>query len=115
MGADVRAVATTTVSILRGTATDGYGDAVDDNTGTPAATGVPASILEQNRRVFLPAEQAFRIVRTYAGRVGPEVDIRKDDRLLDEQTNIVYLVTDLSDPHASVMHPDYQLQLSRTT
>jgi len=111
----VRAVATTTVSILRGTTTDGYGDTVDDNTGQPVATGVPASILEQNRRVFLPAEQAVRIVRTYAARVGPEIDVRKDDRLLDEQTNTIYLVTDLSDPHASVMHPDIALQLSRTT
>ena len=111
----MRAVATTTISILRGTVTNGYGDTVDDNTSQPVATGVPASILEQNRRVFLPAEQAFRIVRTYAGRVCPEIDIRKDDRVKDEQTSIVYLVTDLSDPHASPLHPDYQLQLSRTT
>lgn len=109
----MRAAANCTVSILRGTTTDTYGDEVD--TLTAVQTGVVAWIFEQNRRVYLPAEAAYRIVRTYAGRVGAEVDIRKDDRVKNEQTNAVYLVTDIADSGSAAHRPDIVLQLSRTT
>lgn len=109
----MRAAANCTVSILRGSTTDSYGDVVDQN--TVVQSGVQAWIFEQNRRVFVPAEGAFRIIRTYAARVGSEIDVRKDDRLLHEQTTDIYLVTDLSDSSSAAHRPDTVLQLSRTT
>ena len=93
------ATATTTVSILRGDETNDYGDTVDSDTAI--YTGIPAAIHEQNRRVFLPAEQAYRIVRFYTGRLPSNTDVVKNDRIKDERTGHVYLVVDLAD---SVSH-----------
>lgn len=107
------ATATTTVSILRGDETNEYGDVVDSDTAI--RTRVPASIHEQNRRVFLPAEQAYRIVRFSTARLPSNVDIRKNDRLRDERTGAVYLVTDLADAVSPAFAPDRHVELSRTT
>lgn len=113
----MRSAANTTISILRGTEVNGYGDTVDSD--TPIYTHVVAAILETSRRTYLPAEGAHRVIRSYAGRVGAEVDLRKDDRVRDERTNIVYLVTDLQDPAgfglAGGMLLDLKFTLSRTT
>jgi hypothetical protein len=92
----VKAAANTTITILRGTELDAFGDEVDSQVA--AHTGVLAAIAEVGRRVFLPAENAYRVVRAYQCRVGFEADLRKDDRVRDEQSGTVYLVTELSDP-----------------
>lgn len=109
----MRAAANRTVSIIRAVTTDAWGDAVD--TETVLYTRVLCSLIEQNRRVYLPAEQAFRYIRSYAGRVGPETDLQKNDRIKDERTNIVYLVTDLGDPESAALQPDITFTASRTT
>lgn len=108
----MKAAANCKVTILRGTEANQYNDLVDSDVAV--RTGIPASILEQGRRVYLPAEAAFRIIRSYAGRVGAEVDIQKDDRLRDERTGVVYLVTDLADSRSPAHTPDKVLVLSRT-
>jgi hypothetical protein len=110
----VRGKATTKVSILRGTDTNEFEDEVDDNNVIPAASGVVAAIAERTRRVYLPSEGATRVVRTYSGQIGHEVDIRKGDRLRDENTSVVYLVEEISEPVNPANQPDYELQLSRT-
>lgn len=109
----MRAVANCTVSILRGTETNAEDDEVDLE--VPIYAGVRASIVQQSRRVYLPAEGASRIVRSYAGRVGAEVDVQKSDRLRRESDGVVFLVVDIGDPLSPVMTPDIQLSLSRTT
>lgn len=98
---------------MRGTTTNVYDDLVDADTAV--ATRVPCSLIEQTRRVFLPAEGAIRIVRSYAGRVGSETDLRKDDRIRDERTSVEYLVTDLGDPESAALDPDISFTASRTT
>lgn len=114
MGPDaVRAAATCRVSILRGTETNGYGDTVDSETAV--RSGVPCSLIEQTRRVYLPDEGATRIIRSYAGRVGPETDLRKDDRIRNERNGRTYLVTDLGDPESAALDPDITFTASRTT
>lgn len=107
------AAATTVVSILRGDETNEYGDVVDSDTAVYA--GIPASIVEQNRRVYLPAEQAYRIVRSYEGRLPSNTDVQKNDRIRDERTNVIYLVVNLADPVALAFTPDRHVELSRTT
>lgn len=106
--------ANTTVSILRGGSTDDFGDVVDDP--VTVRRRVPASIVEQSRRVFLPAEGAFRVVRTLAGRVPAGTDVLKSDRIKDERTSQIYLVEELSQPATAgaVMLQDIALQLSYT-
>ena len=109
----MRSRANCRVTVLRGTETNGFGDLVDSDAAV--ASGIPALINEQNRRVYLPAEGAVRVVRSYAGMIGAERDIRKGDRLRDERNGRVYLVLEISEQTHSAMTPDYELVLSRTT
>lgn len=113
MGADVIAVATTTVSVLRGTTTDPYGDVMDSD--TPIVTGLPISIIEQRRKVFTADNPDPRTVRYITGRVGSGTDIRVNDRLKDERTGYVYAVDEIGDPMNPVIATDIQLDLKRTS
>lgn len=105
--------ATHRVSILRGTETDTYGDMVDSNIAI--RNGVQISIQETNRRTFVPAEGAYRVIRSYSATVGYETDLRKDDRIrLPDGT--IFLVVDISEPLPVFgSKPDRTVTLSRTT
>lgn len=87
-------IATTTVTIMRGTAENDYGDEID--TDEPVATGVRASILEQPVTGGRPSSGRKDTPRTYAMRVWRGVDLRQDDRIRDERTGSVYYVTSLN-------------------
>lgn len=104
-------IPTTTVDILRGETTDAYGDPAD--AATPAASGVPASIIETSRRIFLPAESRLTKVRIFTGRVRPEVDVREGDRLRDTTTASIYLVEAVSRPASPIGAADARLDLRR--
>lgn len=86
--------ASTTVSILRGTTTDRFGDEAD--TDTVIASGVPASILERPATGARPASGRKDTPRGYAMRVWNSVDLRQDDRVRDERTGLVYVVLTLA-------------------
>lgn len=105
--------ANTRVTILRGTSTNDYEDEVDDT--TTVEKNVLCALEETNRRVYLPAEQRITIVRTYSARLSPRAPIQKLDRLRDQKTGRIYLVTDLSDPQSAHHTPDIHVELSRTT
>ena len=105
--------ANTRVTILRGTSTNDYEDSVDEEVSV--RTDVLCALEETNRRVYLPAEQATRIVRTYSARLSPTAPVQKGDRLRDQRTQVVYLVTDLNDPQSAHHTPDIHVELSRTT
>jgi hypothetical protein len=110
----VIARANTRVSVLRGTETNDYGDVVDG--AAPVLAGIPASLLETSRRTYLPAEGAFRVVRSIVCRLPPRTQVLKGDRIRDERTNVVYVINDLNDNPGSPAHiPDVVVQLSRTT
>lgn len=104
--------ATTRVSILRGQTTDPYGDPVDNT--TPAATGVPASIVEQSRQVTDPTTGAPRVVRFLIGRFYPGTDLRSGDRVKDERDGTVFIVDAISRPQNPVRAPDVRAELRRT-
>jgi hypothetical protein len=84
-------LATTTVTILRGTETDRFGDDVD--TDTIVGERIPASILEQPVRGARPASGRADTPRTYALRMWRNFDLRQDDRVRDERTGVLYYVT----------------------
>lgn len=104
-------IATTTVAVLRGETTDDYGDPVDDD--TPIRGGVPVSLIERDRRVYVPAEGRTTIVRQVTGRARPNADIREGDRLRDERTQSIYLVEGVSRPSSPIGAADMRLVLRR--
>jgi hypothetical protein len=109
----MQAIATTTVSILRGTTTDDYGDERD--TDTPVATGVPASLTEQSRRVTTRDDPTPRIVRYAVARLPARTDVTDQDRIRDERTGAVYIVDAVSGMTNPTFEVDRRLDLRRTT
>jgi hypothetical protein len=107
------ALATTTVTVYRGTTTDAYGD--EQDTDTPVHTGIPASIVEQSRRVTTRDDPTPRIVRYTVGRVTAGTDITDQDRLKDERTGAVYIVDAVSQMTSAAVAADLRLDLRRTT
>lgn len=102
---------TTTVAILRGETLDEYGDPVDSD--IPVRGGVPVSLIERDRRVYVAAESRTTIVRQVTGRARPDADIQEQDRLRDERSGSIYLVEAVSRPSSPVGMADVRLVLRR--
>lgn len=102
--------ATTTLSIYRATTQSDYGDEVDDNS-TPIASGQIGSIIEQSRRVYLPAEDRLTVVLNATGRVKSGTDITEGDRIKDEKTGRIYFVEGVSNPQVPRGRADMRLIL----
>jgi hypothetical protein len=109
----VLAVATTTLTVLRGTTTDAYGD--EQDTDTVVATGVVASLTEQSRRVTTRDDPTPRVVRYAVARVTAGTDITDQDRVRDERTGAVYIVDAVSQMANPAVAADLRLDLRRTT
>lgn len=109
----MQAVATTKLTVMRGTSTDGYGD--EQDTDTPHATGIPASLTEQSRRVTTRDDPIPRIVRYAIARVAAGTDITDQDRVRDERTGAVYIVDATSSMANPAMAADLRLDMRRTT
>lgn len=109
----MQAIATTRISVLRGTSVDAYGDEVDID--TPVASGIPASLTEQSRRVTTRDDPTPRIVRYTVARVAAGTDIQDLDRVRDERTGAVYIVDAVSSMANPAVTPDIRLDLRRTT
>lgn len=109
----MQAIATTTVSVLRGTTTDAYGDEKD--TDTPISAGIPASLTEQSRRVTTRDDPTPRIVRYAVARVPARTDVRDQDRIRDDRTGAIYIVDAVSSMANPTAVPDIRLDLRRTT
>lgn len=107
------ATATTTLTVLRGTSTNAWGDEID--TDTPRYTGIPASLVEQTRRVTTRDDPTPRIVRYAVGRVTAGTDITDQDRIRDERTGAVYIVDAVSSMNSAAVAADLRLDLRRTT
>lgn len=83
--------ATTTISILRGTVTDRYGDEADSD--TVVASRIPASILEKPVQGARPASGRKDTPRGYFLRTWRVFAFQQGDRVRDERTGYVYAVT----------------------
>lgn len=109
----MQAIATTRLDVLRGTTTDAYGD--EQDTDTVVATGIPASLTEQSRRVTTRDDPTPRIIRTITARVPAGSDIRDQDRVRDQRTGAVYIVDAPSTMANPTLAVDLRLDLRRTT
>jgi hypothetical protein len=119
-------MANTTVSILRGSTTDEYGDCQDYD--VPIATGVIAYITSPSQSPFRPIVLGSTIYMP--GTIAPSVtreiicalpygtDVTNEDRVLDETSQIEYevlLVTQPGPVGGGGTYPDMQLTLRRVT
>jgi len=109
----VYAVANTTVSVLRGSEEDRYGDEVD--AATAIATGILASMSETAQSVFDPSTGTRRVVRAYRARVPRNTDVVPSDRIKDETTNDIYTINDIIKQTQPGFSGDLRLELERTT
>jgi hypothetical protein len=109
----VYVIATCTASILRGTATDTYGDAVDS--AVAIATGVIASIREQSRVAFDPSTQEPRVVRFTQGVMPAGTDVTETDQVRDDTYGVTYIVTSVTQGRQPGFTPDLELQLKQIT
>lgn len=98
-------VATTTVSVLRGTETDTYGD--EQDTIDVVSTGTPASIIEGRQNVLTGADNIPRVVRIFKLRAPAYLDVRRGDRIKDERNGEIYIV----DAPVRVQNPAYTTDL----
>lgn len=87
------ATPTTVVDVLRGTATNNYGDVIDAT--TVAISGLPMSIIEQRRTVRGPNESEDRVIRTHKGRARNGAGLLKGDRLRDRTTARVFVIAEV--------------------
>ena len=106
-------LATTTVTVLRGVATDRFGDEVD--TDTVVAGNVPASILERPVTGTRPVSGRKDTPRTYALRCWRVNDVRQGDRIRDERTGFLYVVTTAAPSTNPVGLGSTRLDLQRVT
>jgi hypothetical protein len=109
----MQAVATTKITVLRGTSTDGYGD--EQDTDTAVHVGIPASLTEQSRRVTTRDDPVPRIVRYAIARVPARTEVTDQDRVLDERTGAKYIVDAVSGMDNPAIEVDRRLDLRRTT
>jgi hypothetical protein len=107
------AVPTTTVSILRGTTTNPFGDVQD--TAAIAASGIPASLLEYSQESKRPADRHQQTVRMARCRIPGTTTVQTGDRIKDENTLAVYAVDDSTQLRNIVSTTDLRLVLRRIT
>lgn len=100
---------TTTVTVLRGSTTDAFGDAVAAD--TVAASAMPFSLLEQRRNTYIATENRVEQVRYFTGRAPGDADIRISDRIRDELTGTVYFVDTVTRVGSPVTLNDLRLDL----
>lgn len=89
-----------------------YGNPLPDNT-VPLHSGVVASIIEKDSRVWDPATQTPRVVRVVRGTVPSTTDILTGDRIRDDTHGVLYAVQNVTRPRAPGRTPDAELELKR--
>lgn len=109
-------IANTTVTVLRGSTTNAFGDTIPS--GTAVLEGVPAFIGETGRKVQDPGSPAPRTIREVAGHVPRWAGVLNTDQLRDDRTGDTYQVLSVTDPPSLFGSPGewaQVLELKRTT
>jgi len=106
-------LANASVSVLRGTDTDDFGDETDASTAV--ATGVPAAVVESSKVVLDQATQTPRTVRSLTCVMPSWADVLDTDRLQDQATGRIYIIESV-ERQPSLGYPgDQVLTLKRDT
>lgn len=108
------ATPTTTVSVLRGTVANEFGDVLDADTPAPGLTGIPASIIERSQKPREPKNSEDRIIRIFKGRLPRGTDVQKGDRLRDA-AGATYVIDNLYRQANPFWKQDLTVDLSLTT
>jgi hypothetical protein len=99
----------TTVSVLRGTEVNAYGDRT--NVGQPVHTCIPAAIVESSKQVFDRASMRFQTIRTSSCVVPDWADILDTDTLIDETSGNAYMIESVTLQPTLGIPPDKLLVL----
>ena len=78
------------ITILRGSATDAFGD--ESDVGEPYITGIPAAIAETTDVVFDQATQRPQVIRSITCVLPNWADVLDTDTLFDPATGNYYLI-----------------------
>lgn len=89
-------VANTTISVLRGTTTDAFGDTIDADEAV--ATCIPVFLAETGRTVQDPSMQTPRTIREVTAQVPGWAGVLNTDRILDERSGDIYIVLSVTQP-----------------
>lgn len=106
-------VPTTTVTVLRGTATDAYDDETDAAAVVAAYKKVPASISEQTPLVQITSEGTPRTIRRFVARIRGDVQLQETDRIKDDRTNEIYIIDVATNLQNPVFTPERRVNLRR--
>lgn len=106
-------VATTSVSVLRGTTTNAFGDVLD--TGAVHQSGIPAYLNETTAVIYDQVAQTPRVVRTTTCILPFGTDVLETDQVKDEQTATIYMVEAVTTPHIPGRAYDLNLVLKNVS
>jgi hypothetical protein len=112
----VAEVANTTITLLRGTTTDEWGDTID--AGTPVASAIPAFLAETSHRVQDPTTPMPRVIRQTTARVPYWLGVQNTDQVVDETSGDKYIVLAVTQPPSLFGNPSnwpLVLDLGRVT
>lgn len=110
------AVANTTMTVLRGTGKNQFGDTID--AGTPVLSGIPVFIGEVTRTVQDPTTPTPRVIRSATAQVPGWCGLQNTDQVVDERTGAKYIVLSVTQPPALFGSPadwDQVAELKRVT
>jgi len=102
-------LANTTLSVLRGTTVNAYGDKT--NVGNPLYTGIPAAVVEKSKQSFDRDTQRFQTIRTSMCVVPDWADILDTDTLMDESTGNFFMIEDIQTQPSLGVPPEKILTL----
>jgi hypothetical protein len=105
----VMELATTTLTVMRGTNVNEWGDRT--NVGIPLYEGIPAGLVESAKQVFDRASQRHQVVRTTTCVVPDWADILSTDTLMDETTGNYYMIESVTMQPSLGLPPDKLLTL----
>lgn len=105
-------LATTTASVLRGSTTSVYGD--EQDAATVVASGLQLGLMPAGQSGTRSADARPQEVERFRGRMPYGSDVRVGDRLQDERSGLIYLVTGSHQAANPVLAQDLAVDLTRT-
>lgn len=102
------------VTIFRGTETNWAGDEVDAN--TPVLEHIPATLIETGHKTQDPSSPTPRTIREITLRLPYWTGVQTSDRILDENTQDIYIVISVTRPPTTIGAPvDLLVSLKRVS